>query len=91
VRELERVIGRWRARWPARGAEGRPSAGHHRARDLHEICSGPRSSGGAFREALTLPAWSAGLAWTETGGDVLYVEAMRCPQQDLTLTGTWAT
>ena len=43
-------------------------------------------SGGARRD--TQPGVAAGLAWTPTGGDVLYVEALRLPQQGgLSLTG----
>ena len=40
------------------------------------------------KRAELIPGVVAGLAWTETGGEVLYVEAVMLPEgKDLTLTG----
>ena len=67
---------------------GQTRAGHGRARRIWPSCSG-RSRSRRTRCARTRPpGWSTGLAWTEAGGDVLYVEATLLPDgKGLTLTG----
>jgi ATP-dependent Lon protease len=87
VRQLERAIGRLARKVAVRHAEGdkAPVTIH---RDDLAAWLGPRrfSPEQARRQ---LPAGVAtGLAWTETGGDVLYIEATLLPSgRGLTLTG----
>jgi ATP-dependent Lon protease len=87
VRKLEQVIGRVIRKVAVKFAEGRTEP---YTVDAHEVPDllGP--------EAITpddarkdLPAGVAtGLAWTETGGDVLYIEAALLPDgKELTITG----
>ena len=79
VRQLERAIGRIARKIAVRYAEGQ-----HRTRPRR--CQRSWSLGlgrGVFRREQArkqLPAGVAtGLAWTETGGEVLYVEATLFP------------
>ncbi|HLK18153.1 MAG TPA: endopeptidase La [Bryobacteraceae bacterium] len=87
VRQLERAIGRVARKIALRFAEGNVESCVVRADDLIEMFGPePFSQEQARRE---LPAGVAtGLAWTETGGDVLYIEATLLPDgKGLTLTG----
>ncbi len=87
VRQLERAIGRVARKIALRFAEGNAESCVVRADDLIEMFGPePFSQEQARRE---LPAGVAtGLAWTETGGDVLYIEATLLPDgKGLTLTG----
>ncbi|MBI5506559.1 MAG: endopeptidase La [Deltaproteobacteria bacterium] len=91
VRELERVIARLASKAALRLAEGKsvgsePGQGVAPA-DLEEVFGPERFR---IEEARrNFPAGVAtGLAWTETGGEVLYVEALRLPEgRELLLTG----
>ncbi len=96
VRNLERQIGTLARKVAARVATdggGRTAdAGTTTARieanDLAEYLGPPRIHGEvAFRTSR--PGVSTGVAWTETGGDVLFVEATLLPggKGNLTLTG----
>jgi ATP-dependent Lon protease len=87
VRKLEQVLGRVIRKVAVKFAEGRTEAYKVDAPEIPELL-GP--------EAITpddarkdLPAGVAtGLAWTETGGDVLYIEAALLPDgKELTITG----
>jgi ATP-dependent Lon protease len=87
VRSLERALGRIARKVATRIAEG-----HTEPLLLTpELVSGylgpPRVTREGRREVL-IPGVVAGLAWTETGGEVLYVEAVMLPEgKDLVLTG----
>jgi len=91
VRELERVIARLASKSALRLAEGKsigsdPSHGAS-PEDLTDLFGPERFR---IEEARrNFPAGVAtGLAWTETGGEVLYVEALRLPEgRELLLTG----
>jgi ATP-dependent Lon protease len=87
VRQLERALGRLTRKIAVRFAEGQTAAVTVEPDDLKELL-GPEKF---FPEAARakLPAGvSTGLAWTETGGEVLYVEALLLPDgKGLTLTG----
>ncbi len=77
VRELERVIGRL-ARKRARQvleAEGEASLPEIDDEQVTELLGPPRFRGDRARQELPAGV-AAGLAWTEAGGDVLYIEAM---------------
>ena len=87
VRKLEQVIGRVIRKVAVRFAEGRTEPHTVEAAEIPDLL-GP--------EAITpedtrkeLPAGVAtGLAWTETGGDVLYIEAALLPDgKELQITG----
>jgi ATP-dependent Lon protease len=91
VRHLERQIGAVLRKIAARIA-GEQSGGERppivRAADLLEYLGPPRfHHETTFR--LSRPGVATGVAWTETGGDVLFVEASLLPagHHDLILTG----
>ena len=75
MRELERTLGRLARKVARRFAEGHTRAGHGAAGRPDR----PARARSAFRpEQLRKelpPGVATGLAWTEAGGDVLYVEA----------------
>jgi ATP-dependent Lon protease len=88
VRSLERQIGTIVRKVAARVATDAAHAAHVRSADVAEYL-GPAHfrSEGAFR--LSRPGVATGVAWTEAGGDVLYIEAVLLPGGGghLTLTG----
>jgi ATP-dependent Lon protease len=74
VRELERMLGRIARKVARRFAEGNGAAVVVRPDDLADLLGQERVRPERHRNVL--PAGVAtGLAWTEAGGDVLYVEA----------------
>jgi ATP-dependent Lon protease len=87
VRQLERAIGRIARKVALRRAEGHAEAVTIAGNDLVTWLGPRRFSPEQKRKQL--PAGVAtGLAWTETGGDVLYVEATLLPNgRGMTLTG----
>src|SRR5579864_1001046 len=87
VRRLEQTIGRVIRKLALKFAEGAPAPFEMKVDDIVELLGPePFSQEQARRE---LPAGVAtGLAWTESGGDVLYIEATLQPNgKDLTITG----
>jgi ATP-dependent Lon protease len=87
VRQLERVIGRVARRVAFAIEQSRPVASELSAAVVENLLGVP-----AFpvdsRRALLPPGVAAALAWTEAGGDVLYVEAVSLPGgHDILLTG----
>jgi ATP-dependent Lon protease len=88
VRTLERQIGTIARKVAARVATDETYVGRVTAKDVLDYLGPARfRSEGAFR--LSRPGVATGLAWTETGGDVLYIEAVLLPGGNghLTLTG----
>ncbi len=88
VRSLERQIGTLARKVAARVATNADEIGHVAAKDVPDYLGPARfKSDGAFR--LSRPGVATGLAWTEVGGDVLYIEAVLLPggAGHLTLTG----
>ena len=88
VRSLERQIGTLARKVAARVATDPSYVGHVHAREVPDYLGPPRNrSEGSFR--LSRPGVATGLAWTEVGGDVLYIEAVLLPggKGQLTLTG----
>src|SRR5262245_4061353 len=88
VRSLERQIGTLARKVAARVATDETYVGHVMVKDIPDYLGPARfRSEGAFR--LSRPGVSTGLAWTEVGGDVLYIEAVLLPGGGghLTLTG----
>jgi ATP-dependent Lon protease len=74
VRELERQLGRVARKVARRFAEGRTEPVVVRADDLLELLGPERVRPERYRKLLE-PGVATGLAWTEAGGDVLYIEA----------------
>jgi ATP-dependent Lon protease len=87
VRQLERAIGRLARKTALQIAEGSSEAVTIHAVDLPEML-GPEHFFQEHARREQPPGVAAGLAWTEAGGDVLYVEATLLPEgRTLTLTG----
>jgi ATP-dependent Lon protease len=87
VRQLERAIGRVARKIALRYAEGKTEPVAIAAEELGDLL-GPRPFYPEQRRKDLLPGVATGLAWTESGGDVLYVEATLLPEgRGLTLTG----
>jgi ATP-dependent Lon protease len=74
VRELERNLGRIARKVARRFAEGKAEPVVVRADGLSELLGNERVRPERYRKELQ-PGVATGLAWTEAGGDVLYVEA----------------
>jgi ATP-dependent Lon protease len=88
VRSLERQIGTLARKVAARVASDASYIGHVHAKEVPDYLGPARNrSEGSFR--LSRAGVSTGLAWTEVGGDVLYIEAVLLPagKGHLTLTG----
>jgi ATP-dependent Lon protease len=88
VRSLERQIGALARKVAARVAATPEYIGHITVKDVPDYLGPARfRSEGAFR--LSRAGVATGLAWTEVGGDVLYIEAVLLPggSGHLTLTG----
>lgn len=87
VRQLERTIGRVARKIALRHAEGNTEPVEARPEDLIDYLGPQRFMPEQTRQTLPFGV-ATGLAWTETGGDVLYVEATLLPgSRGLTLTG----
>jgi ATP-dependent Lon protease len=88
VRSLERQIGTIARKIAARVATDSSYVGRVSGNDVAEYLGPARfRSESSFR--LSRPGVATGVAWTETGGDVLYIEAVLLPGGNghLTLTG----
>jgi ATP-dependent Lon protease len=87
VRQLERTIGRVVRKVALRFAEGNSESVTITADDLVEVLGPEHFSQEQMRTELP-PGVAPGVAWTESGGDVLYIEATLLPDgRGLTLTG----
>jgi ATP-dependent Lon protease len=87
VRELERMLGRLARKIALQVAEGGTAPPSIEPEALGELLGPERFFLEQARKDL-VPGVATGLAWTYTGGDVLYVEAIRLTEGDgLTLTG----
>ena len=87
LRRLERAIGRLTRKIALRFAEGITDSVTVRPEDLIEMLGPEPFTQDEMRKSVG-PGVVTGLAWTETGGDVLYIEATLLPDgKGLTLTG----
>ncbi|HML15483.1 MAG TPA: endopeptidase La [Bryobacteraceae bacterium] len=87
VRKLEQTLGRAIRRVALKFAEGHTEQVTVNPEDLAEMLGPEPISPDEARKNLP-PGVATGLAWTETGGDVLYIEATLLPDgKDLTITG----
>jgi ATP-dependent Lon protease len=87
VRQLEKALGRLARKIAVRFAKGQTEAVTVQPDDLDDLLGPERASPERIRKEM--PAGVAtGLAWTETGGEVLYIEAALLPRAPgLRLTG----
>jgi ATP-dependent Lon protease len=87
LRQLERGIARVCRKVALRFAENHAEAVTVKPEDLADMLGPEKFFPEQMRKEL-VPGVATGLAWTETGGDVLYVEATLLPEgKGLTLTG----
>ncbi|HEX5432041.1 MAG TPA: endopeptidase La [Bryobacteraceae bacterium] len=87
VRRLEQMIGRIIRKIAVRFAGGDTSTVVVKAGDVPELLGPEAILPEQARKELP-PGVATGLAWTESGGDVLYIEAALLPSgKDLTITG----
>ena len=87
VRNLEREIANVCRKVAKAVAEGKPTPITVKVQSLHDYLGNPRF----FAETAVMidrPGVVTGLAWTPTGGDILFIEATMMPgNKQLTLTG----
>jgi ATP-dependent Lon protease len=87
LRQLERAIGRVARKVTLRFAEGQTGKAVIEPDELADLLGSERFSPELMRKNLA-PGVATGLAWTEAGGDVLYIETTLLPDgKGLTLTG----
>jgi ATP-dependent Lon protease len=87
VRQLEKALGRLIRKVAVHFAQGETQPVTARPEELSDLLGPERVPPEQFRKDLP-PGVSTGLAWTETGGDVLYIEASLLPHlRRLRLTG----
>ncbi len=87
LRNLEREIAAICRGVASKVAEGAKGPAHIKVRDLHKFL-GPVRFRSEMSERISAPGVAAGLAWTQAGGDLLFVEATKMKgKQGLTLTG----
>ncbi len=87
LRQLERNIGHAARKVALQYAEGNAKPVKIQPDDLIEMLGPPVFAEEELRKELP-PGVATGLAWTETGGEVLYIEATRLPGgKGLTITG----
>jgi ATP-dependent Lon protease len=87
VRQLERAIGRVMRKVALKVAEGTPGSVEIRKEELTDLLGPERFSPEQARKNVP-PGVATGLAWTEAGGDVLYIEAALLKDgKGLSLTG----
>jgi ATP-dependent Lon protease len=87
VRQLERTIGNLARKVALKVAEGATDSVTIDADDIKGYLGGPRFFPESAREELP-PGVATGMAWTEMGGEVLFIEATALPGgSGLTLTG----
>ena len=87
LRQLEREIGKICRKVARRVAEGNDETVRVSLKNLHEFLGAPKIQPEEIlrRDAIGV---ATGLAWTATGGDVLFIEALRVRGKgDLVLTG----
>ena len=87
VRQLERTVGRVARKAALRIAEGQAEKIRVEASDVKELLGAPRFYPEEARKEMP-PGVATGMAWTETGGQLLFIEATLLPgSSGLQLTG----
>ena len=90
VRNLEREIGKICRKVVRKIAEGSITHADITAENLKEYLGKPRYRGlEEIAHRVAIPGVAIGLAWTPTGGDILFIEATKMPgSKGFTLTGS---
>ena len=90
VRNLEREIGKICRKVVRKIAEGSITHADITAENLKEYLGKPRYRGlEDIAHRVAIPGVAIGLAWTPTGGDILFIEATKMPgSKGFTLTGS---
>ena len=88
VRNLEREIATVCRKIAKKVAGGKETAkATIKSEDLHSYL-GPEKAYAEVAKRTSIPGVATGLAWTETGGDILFIESTRMPgEKGFTLTG----
>ncbi len=87
LRRLEQAIGRVTRKVALKFAEGQADSVTVRVEDIQEML-GPEPFQQEMARQDVVPGVATGLAWTEAGGDVLYIEATALPDgKGMTITG----
>lgn len=87
VRQLERTIGKVARKIATRVAQGNQEKVTVKNEDLIDLLGPPKFMMEEARKSLP-PGVAAGLAWTQVGGEVLYIESALLPEgKELMLTG----
>ncbi len=87
VREIERMLGRLARKLAVRIADGETVSTNIEVAELGDLLGPERFFVEQIRKERP-PGVATGLAWTEAGGDVLYIEAISLPSgEKFTLTG----
>ncbi len=80
VRNLEREIGSICRKIVTQISEGKKHKGKLSIKGVHELLGRPKFMGNEEIERRTsIPGVATGLAWTPSGGDILFIEASRMP------------
>lgn len=80
VRNLEREIGAICRKIVTNISEGKKRKGKIAEKEVHELLGRPKFMGNEEIERRTsIPGVATGLAWTPTGGDILFIEASKMP------------
>ncbi len=80
VRGLEREIGAICRKIVTSISEGKKRKAHILTKNVHDMLGRPKFMGNEEIERRTsLPGVATGLAWTPTGGDILFIEASKMP------------
>ncbi|MFW5868860.1 MAG: endopeptidase La, partial [Armatimonadota bacterium] len=87
VRNLEREIGALARKIARRVTEGEENPPNVSMRNIEKLL-GPRRHYSEVAQRAGQPGVVCGLAWTQAGGDILFIEATKMPgKNNLTLTG----
>jgi ATP-dependent Lon protease len=88
LRSLERVIAAVTRKIAKRRVEGHTGAAEVTEALVGELLGSPKYLQDELEERTRIPGVAIGLAWTPTGGDILFIEATRMKgSKTLTLTG----
>ncbi len=80
VRNLEREIGAICRKIVTAISEGKKRKGKINEKEVHALLGRPKYMGNEEIERRTsIPGVATGLAWTPTGGDILFIEASKMP------------
>ncbi|HEX7556344.1 MAG TPA: endopeptidase La, partial [Leptolinea sp.] len=93
VRTMEREIGAVCRKIVTEISEGKKRKGKINAKEVHELLGRPKFMGNEEVERRTsIPGVATGLAWTPSGGEILFIEASKMPgSKGFQITGSVGT